>query len=180
MAITILEVEQNSEEWHKAREDLVTGSIADDLLTKGLSHALKHNLNRFRGNFYTKRGLILEKEAVEIYEEIHGVKLQRPGMIKNSEYPNAGCSPDAIDLSIECLIEIKCFGEENHNFIQNETSIPFKIMAQLQFNMMICGLSQAQLIMYNPDLEDNHQAYREIEVKANKAIQQNMARKLRS
>lgn len=178
--LTILEVKQNSEEWHKAREGKVTGSIVSDLLTKGLDHALKQNLNRSKGNFYTQRGHILEEEAIEVYEQIHDVKLQRPGMVMNDLYPNAACSPDAIDLSIECLIEIKCFGEKNHNFIQNITSIPFKIMAQLQFNMMICELEMARLVMYNPDIEDHDQAYREIEVRANKNIQANMARKLQS
>ena len=178
--LTILEVKQNSPEWYKAREGKVTGSIVEGLLTKGLDHALKQNLNRTHGNFYTQRGHILEEEAVELYEQIHDVKLQRPGMVINDLYPNAACSPDAIDLSIECLIEIKCFIAKNHNAIQNETLIPFKIMSQLQFHMMICELQVARLVMYNPDIEDHDQAYREIEVKANKAIQGNMARKLQS
>lgn len=177
--LTILEVKQNSEEWHKAREGKVTGSIVEDLLTKGLDHALKQNLSRFKGNFYTQRGHILEQEAVEVYENIHDVELERPGMVMNSAYPNAACSPDAIDRTIECLIEVKCFGQR-HSEITNITSIPFKIMAQLQFNMMICELEIARLVMYNPDIEDDDRAYLEIEVPANKNIQANMARKLQS
>jgi len=177
--ITILEVKQGTPQWHKERQDIVTGSIADDLLVHGLDHALKANYSQFKGNYYTERGLILEKQAIEIYEALHDVKVEIVGMVKNSFYPNAGCSPDGIDRSIECLIEVKCFGKR-HSEIRNITSIPFKIMSQLQFNMMISELPVARLVLYNPDLEDADEAYREIEVMANKRIQANMARKLQS
>ena len=70
MAIKILEVEQNTEEWLELRKNKVTGSIADNLLTRGLDEALKENYREFRGNFYTQRGHILEDEAIEVYEAI--------------------------------------------------------------------------------------------------------------
>lgn len=176
MSVTILEIKQNTPEWHKIRETHLTGSNADILLTRGLEQALKANLNRFNGNFYTKRGHILEEEAIEIYEAINACTVSRPGFVVNDRFPNVGCSPDGIVEDI--LIEVKCFGENKHMEIQNLKSIPFKIMAQLQFNMMICELPQARLVLYNPDITDNVMAYREIEVKANKNIFNNIIAKI--
>lgn len=178
MSVTILEIQQNSDEWLKAREGLVTGSNADNLLTRGLDEALKLNYSRFRGNFYTKRGHILEDQALIIYEAVHGVTVNRVGLVTNDKYPNAGCSPDGV--AGDWLLEVKAFNERKHNEIVDVKTIPFKIMAQLQFNMMITELKKARLIMYNPDIEDHDAAYREIEVKAIPKIQLNMARKLRN
>lgn len=168
---------QGSDDWLKLREGKVTGSIADNLLLNGLDEALKQNYARFKGNYYTQRGHILEEEAIEIYEHIHGVEVARPSFATNNNYPNSLCSPDGIDR--EYLLEVKCFGEVRHNSIRIAADIPFKIMAQLQFNMMITGLKSTILIMYNPDLEDVDEAYREIVVKADPKIQANMAEKLK-
>lgn len=175
MSVTILEIVQNTPEWLKEREHSVGGSNSDILLTRGLDEALKANLNHFNGNYYTQRGHILEVEAIELYEAINERPVARPGMVKNSRFPNAHCSPDGLDL--EYLIEVKCFGEKKHLEIMNVKTIPFKVMSQLQFNMMICELKLAKLVMYNPEVDDDN-AYREIIVKADAAIQRNFARKL--
>lgn len=177
MTITILEIEQNSEQWLKEREDLVTGSISDVLLTRGLDEALKQNSKHFNGNYYTERGHILEIETIEVYEAVHNVKVERPGMVKNSKYPNAACSPDGIDKPY--LLEVKCFALKKHMSILTAKDIPFKIMSQLQFNMMICGLKIAKLVMYNPDCEKPEDCYREIIVRANSSIQSNFKLKLK-
>jgi len=176
MAITILEVVQNTEEWNRLHDDLATGSNADILLTRGLDEVLKQDFGGFRGNYFTQRGHILEAEALEIYEAIHKVVLPQVGFVLNSKYPNGGCSPDGLDG--EWLLEVKSFGEKKHLSIRTVKDIPFKIMAQLQFNMMISGLKKARLILYNPDVADDKLAYHEIEVRANPTIQRNMAAKL--
>jgi hypothetical protein len=186
MAIQIISIEQNTEEWHKVREGRATGSNADSLLSGDLAKALSLNDKdkQFRGNYFTDRGHKLEPIAIKTYELIHDCKVDRPGFVINDEYPNAGCSPDGIHK--DWLIEVKCFAEKRHLEIKTHKDIPFKIMAQLQFNMMISGLRKSRLVMYNPDLklgtpqENNIRAYCEIEVTANPIIQRNMARKLRA
>lgn len=177
MAIHILEIKQNSDEWLKAREGKVTGSIADTLLTRGLDAALKANYSHFKGNYYTQRGHILEDECIEVYEGIYGVKVDRPGMVTNDAFPGAACSPDGIDGIY--LIEVKAFNEKRHNEIVSVNTIPMKIMAQLQFNMMICGLKESKLLLYNPDLDDPKKCYRELRVRANPRIQGNLKIKLK-
>ena len=176
MAIQILEVVQNTEEWLKIRENRVTGSNSETLLTHGLEEALKDNFKQFRGNYYTERGHILEDEAIELYNSIHDVIVSRVGFIINDKFPNAGCSPDGIDG--EYLIEVKCFSKDKHLAIKSKSTIPMKVMAQLQFNMMICELKKARLVMYNPDIEDDGDAYREIEVLAKPKIFENIKRRL--
>lgn len=175
--ITILEIQQNSEQWLVEREKYATGSVSDVLLTRGLEEALRRNSNRFNGNYFTQRGHILEAEAIEIYEAVHGVTVSRPGMVLNDKYPNGACSPDGIDDIF--LIEVKCFAMKKHLEIMTVKDIPFKIMSQLQFNMMICDLKQAKLVLYNPECEDDKLAYREIIVKADVNIQKNFKMKLK-
>lgn len=176
MAIQILEVIQNTEEWNRLHDDRATGSNADLLLTRGLDEALKQDFGNFRGNYYTQRGHILEEEAIEVYEAIHAVIVARVGFVINDKFPNAGCSPDGIDG--DWLLEVKCFGEKKHLSIRKAGDIPFKIMAQLQFNMMISGKKKARLILYNPDVENNALAYCEIDVYAKPNIFKNLAAKL--
>jgi len=43
---------------------------------------------------------------------------------------------------------------------------------------MISGKKKSRLVMYNPDVADDDLAYCEIEVRADPAIQRNMAAKL--
>jgi hypothetical protein len=174
--ITILEVEQNSEQWLEERKKYATGSNADILLTQGVDEAIRRNLDNFNGNFYTRRGHILEDEAIEVYNSVHSCIVQRVGMVINDQYPNAACSPDGIDDIY--LIEVKAFAEKKHLEIKTLKDIPFKIMSQIQFNMMICDLKVGKLVMYNPDCEDPKQCYREIIVKAKPDIQKNFKIKL--
>lgn len=175
--ITELKVAQNSQEWLEARKGKVTGSIADKLLTWGEHEAKQLNhADNSNHSFYTRRGHILEDEAIELYEAIHRGKVQRPGIIVNDKYPNASCSPDGIDG--KWLLEIKAYAVKKHLSIVGIPSIPFKVMAQLQFNMLLCELHKARLVLYNPDIDDPVQSYREIVVGRNLKIQRNMERKL--
>ncbi len=188
MSIQIIKVKQNSPEWLELRKGKVTGSNAETLLTRNLDEAIKDNFKEFNGNYFTKRGHILEEEAIELLEAIYNCKVDRPGMVVNDKFNNASCSPDGICWSfiwpdrpeeLKVLVEVKCFGEKNHRYVKHKRNIPFKIMAQLQFNMMICELEWSILVMYNPDIEDNNEAFKVFLVKANKKIQANMREKLK-
>lgn len=178
MAITILEIEQNTDHWFAARKGKVTGSNSDVLLDGGLLAALRSNDNsgNFRGNYYTQRGHDMEPKAIYVYEQVYGTIVKRVGFVVNDEFPNAGCSPDGIDG--KWLIEVKCFGEKNHTAIKTVYDIPFKIMSQLQFNMMISDLKKARLVMYNPELKDNDEAFKVFDVEAVPKIWANFKNKL--
>lgn len=181
MAITIYDdLEQNTPEWLALRENKVTGSIAYILLRRGLEHALKVNINHlFKGNYWTERGHTLEAEVMtDVYPKVFDdVDLLRPAFVTNSKYPNAGCSPDAIHGDI--MIEVKCFKDDNHLAIRSVKDIPAKIMAQIQFNMMICGLKKARLVMYNPDLDDLEKCLNIIAVPLMRSVISNIESKLK-
>ncbi len=171
--ITIHEnIEQGSDEWHQLRAGKFTGSNADKLLKFGTIDYSLTEKGTFRGNFWTKRGHILEAEAIDLYQQIFGTVVTTAGFVTNSRYPLCGYSPDG--LTDTKVIEVKCFDEKAHMAIYNG-EIPFKILAQIHYGMFICGRRAADLIIYNPNLK-TEQAFKVIPIRANRAIQANLKR----
>lgn len=154
--ITIHDIEQGTPEWLKMREELYTGSNAHKLL----EHANKvrivdgkvspyaiAEITGFKGNFYTDRGHMLEEEAIELYEQITGKNVDRPGFVTNSKWPGSGYSPDG--TVTDRTIEVKSFNVEKHKkLIAGELDI--KILAQVHFGQLICGKKLTDFVAYNP------------------------------
>jgi hypothetical protein len=172
--ITVHSVEQGSEEWHRAREGKFTGASAYRLLKYGTTEYAKTTSGNFGGNFYTKRGHLLEDEAIELYEKIRHCHVDRPGYVTNDHFPDCLFSPDGIADGI--LIECKAFNSAKH-LQMSGGDIPFAVLAQIHFGMLICELKAAQLIIYNPELEVNY-AFKIIEIPYNPKIQRNFERAL--
>ena len=173
--VTLHNVTQGSQAWLDLREGLYTGSNAHKLLKYGnIDYALSQ-INGFKGNFWTNRGHILENEAIELYEQIKSTSISRVGFVTNSIYPDCGYSPDGFARDI--LIEVKCFSKDKHMTIVRG-DIPMEIHAQVQYGMMICNQTMCHLIAYNPDLEVSD-AFKVIEIKANRKIHANFRRILR-
>ena len=173
--IHVHDVEQGTSEWLALRAGKYTGANAHKLLRYGaVSHALTEQ-SSFGGNYYTKRGHILEDEAVELYEAIKKRHVQRPGFVTNDKYPTCGYSPDG--LAEATLIEVKCFKADRHLAIYRG-DIPFTVLAQIHFGLLITELKTANLLIYNPELEPKL-ALKIIEIKANRNIASNFKRILR-
>lgn len=170
--ITIHDVKQNTPEWHELRSGKVTASNAWKLLTYGKANAI--GTSTFKGNYHTERGHTLEPIAIELYAKANLVDVQTVGFVTNDKYPDCGASPDGI---AERLIEVKCFGKDKHLSITNR-SIPPEIVAQVQFQMMICEFDTCDLVLYNPEVEPQH-ALRILTIKANKIIQRNIRKALK-
>lgn len=168
--ITIHDVEQGSEEWHDLHDGIWSGSTVLQLL-KG---KVLPTWNRWRGNKFTKRGKLLEKLALTEFSRETGLKVHIIGWVTNSIYPNAGYSPDGFAGKV--LLEVKCLNGEYHEaLVRGE--IPTKIMAQIQFGMVITGLREAKLIAYNPDAEVQLAIH---DIPYDKKIANNIRRKLRA
>lgn len=148
--VKIHNITQGSQEWLELREGLYTGSNADKLLRFGKIPYSTSATSGFVGNFYTKRGHLLEDEAIELYEQIKGVKVNRAGFVTNTLYPNCGYSPDGLlpDRTIEC----KAFKKDLHLATAKEPD--FKVLAQCHFGKVITGLKLTDLLLYNPDIEE--------------------------
>lgn len=177
--ITIHDVEQGSDEWHELREGKYTGSNAYKLLGSfGANEYAKAIQTGFKGSFWTKRGHVLEEEAVELYEKIYKVQVARPGFVTNSKYPGCLYSPDG--LPPIPLLEVKCFDIPQHLELVNaktEDDIPFKIRAQIHYGLLICERPYAHLAAYNPSQKLMvKQKFRVITIKRSPAIAANFKR----
>jgi hypothetical protein len=174
----VINIKQNTPEWLEARKGKVTGSNAITLLTDGIDESIKKNAsNSFSSNFWTERGHILEDEAIELYEAIYNVTVLRAGLVVNSRFHRAQCSPDGEDETNNALLEVKCLMAKNHN---NEVKSPSaKYVAQANFNALICERKKALLVYYCPDdsLAPELQ-FMVIDV-TSKAIQNNIKKKLK-
>lgn len=170
--LIIHNVEQRSEEWFKLRENKITASNAGKLLLYGKEKALEKT-KQFT-NVWAERGKILESEAIELYEKIKNVSVMTPGFVTNSKFKECGASPDGITNK---LIEVKCFNPSKHLGITIDT-IPFEVIAQIQFSLMICDLDKADLVLYNPDLKPE-KALKIIEIDRNEMIIKHIKSKLK-
>lgn len=195
MSVAFHFVEQGSEQWHADREangGMYTGSNADKLLgSHGVYEYAKAVRSGFGGNFWTKRGHVLEDEAIELYESITGTKILRDehgvkvGYITNSKYPRCLYSPDGV--SPVPIVEVKCFDVKQHLQLINaksEHDLPLKLRAQVHFGLTISERPFAHLVPYCPkrDPDTNEpllpvdQQFRIITIRANRAIQANFRR----
>lgn len=163
------DVEQGSEKWKLLRKGLWTGSIAIRLLQgKPLP-----NEYDFAGNDATRRGHALEVAAIREYERKYRTKVQRPGFVTNSVYPNAGYSPDGIDRA--WLLEAKAFAGERHENLVAE-KIPLTVLVQIFFGMIITGKRKARLLAFNPEYREQLTV---IEITYDRLIGDNIRKKLK-
>lgn len=163
------DVEQGSDKWKKLRAPLWTGTTAIRLLQgKPLLPETS-----WGGNDATRRGHALEVAAIREYERKYHTKVQRPGFVTNTVYPNAGYSPDGIDHA--WLLECKAFAGKRHEDLVAE-KIPLIVMVQILFGMIITGKRKARLLAFNPE---NEVQLVVIEVKYERMIGDNIRRKLR-
>lgn len=196
MPITVHNIEQGSDDWLRLRANLYTGSNADKLLAHSTqtkivngvasSYALTE-ITGFGGNFYTRRGHLLEDRAIEIYERITGHQVSRPGFVTNSKYPDCGYSPDGHDDELGIPLEVKAFERGKHMKMFNG-NIAVKILAQIHFGQFIWEKRGARLLIYNPEFAKKEidgvtnpdynpvWAFKIIEVKYNRNIQSNFKR----
>ncbi|HYG84596.1 MAG TPA: YqaJ viral recombinase family protein [Verrucomicrobiae bacterium] len=182
--ITWHDVIQGSPAWKLLRKGLWTGSTAIRLLQG------KQLLpdSDWSGNDATRRGHALEVAAIREYERKYRVKVQRPGFVTNSVYPNAGYSPDGIDRA--WLLECKALIEMRHKGLISDkmplsdlqgiiaSKIPLQYKVQIFFGMIITGKRKARLLAFNPDIVDQEQLI-VVEIGYDRLIGDNIRRKLR-
>lgn len=147
------DLKQGTPEWHAIRVGKVTASNAMVLLTKGKIAATGTSGTHGSGGFWAQRGHVLEEEAIEVYEAVHGCIIERPGFITNDEFPDTGWSPDGLRADIRKGIECKAFAQMKH--LQCINIVPQEVYAQCQFGIMVGDLIDMDLVLYNPDVEES-------------------------
>lgn len=152
------EIDQSTSEWHELRNGKITATDAYDLLhDKSIEEILnKKQMNSFAGNYYTKRGHILEEEAKAIYNETYE-PIENIGFVTNDKYPLAGFSPDGVTISRTGLVEVKSFNEKRHFKVYKD--LDAHVLAQIQFQLFISEFDWDDLVLYNPDVSDLDDAF---------------------
>ena len=157
--------EQRSEAWFKQREGKLTSSDAGTVLGLNpyqrphevLFKKCGHDPKPFVGNVATLHGQKYEDEAIDKYCKLTGQENHDFGLIAHEDVHNcsdyywlAG-SPDGVSMSKEengrpILLEVKCPYKRPIKF----GYIPAYYYPQVQLNMFICNLEDADFIEYKP------------------------------
>lgn len=155
-------MEQRTEEWFKARKGLVTGSSVgailgcdpnrtrDDVMRDMVRAA--HGLPReFQGNIATQWGVTHENEAIEDFEVLLGLTVQRAGFIVHPTEGWIGASPDGF-VGDDALIEVKCpFGLRDKQVPEFKTARDQPhYYAQMQVQLYVTGRSRCYFWQWTP------------------------------
>jgi len=163
------ELEQGTEEWHKAREGKMTASHATAIgnVGKGLETYVKEiirkqmssNKESSYSNKDLERGHELEPVARQMYELENSVEVEQVGFIEHSEL--VGCSPDGL-VGDEGGTEIKCPDDKVYfdYLLEKEDAISSDYIWQCQMNLFITGRKWWDLIIYNPNFEKSMFVFR--------------------
>lgn len=111
----IIDCEQGSEEWFRARAGMATASEFSTVMAKGEGKTRRTYLYKLAGeiitgqptesysNAHMERGKVMEDEARDFYAFMYDAEPERVGFIVNG---SAGCSPDSL-LGTDGMLEIK-------------------------------------------------------------------------
>ena len=159
----VVQCEQNSSEWVRARLGLPTASNFDLIVTrsgKASSSADKYlaklaaewflgqSLDDYQSGFM-ERGHDLEPQAIAAYEFAHDVDVQRVGLCLRDDR-SAGASPDGL-VGSDGLLEIKNRGAASHmlavlNGPDNDHFV------QVQGQLWVCERKWVDLQLSHPSL----------------------------
>lgn len=161
--ITIIleeQLKQGTAEWHNLRNHFLTGTDAIKLLRgytpQQILQAKIKESNSFKGNYWTNRGHLLEDESKDIYSQVYSPITNAGFIINDKTSQNIGYSPDGL-VGDDGFVECKCFGEKHH--LQVAKTLSPEIIAQTQWGFFITERDWCDLLLYNPDIEDNSLAY---------------------
>lgn len=148
----ILNVEQNSPEWHAARLGRFTASNMSRIISplgkqstsvdKYVTDLIAEKITglsaeKFKGNVHTERGKTLEEEAADYYAMLRGVELTKVGFCMTDD-GIVGCSPDRY-VGTEGMLEIKtCLASIMTEFCEQDD--PEKKLEQEHRPQTQCGL----------------------------------------
>lgn len=152
----IIDVEQDTPEWHKLRSNRIGGSDAPSIM--GVGYSTPHQL------WLEKVGAVKreqteamrygKKKEAEIRQWVSD-KMQiefKPAVVESLELPLAIASLDGLSANGNCAIEIKCSNGDDHKqaFYRKP---PCKYKPQLQHQMMCLGL---EFVLYVSFYQDDY------------------------
>ena len=167
--MTMVNLEQGSQEWLLARCGKVTASRVADIIAK-----TKSGYSASRGNYLAELvcerltgvptdtyksaamewGTAQEPHARAAYEAVGGVLVQEVGFVPHPSIPDAGASPDGL-VGVDGLIEIKCPYTATHIETMLSGKIPDRYNTQMQWQMACTGSEWCDFVSYDPRMPQN-------------------------
>lgn len=163
----IIDVEQNTNEWHELRAGRLTaskvngligktGKISDvQLKTRVLSMLEEIHAPEDMSDFSSKfmdRGHERESDAMDLVSFKLGLPLVEVGFCLDREL-DIGCSPDAMSEDFQVGVEIKCPKFTTHARYLEDGGLPHEYMAQVYFSMYVTGVNKWIFCSYFPGLK---------------------------
>lgn len=157
--LEIINCEQNSPEWDKARCGVITASAFKDVLAKGQgktrrTYMLKLAGERITGesadsfsNVHTERGHELEGEILNLYQEHTGNTVEKCGFMQDV----FGYSPDGL-VGDDGLFEAKLKLAHIQAEILLKDEVPSEHKAQLQGGLMVSARKWIDFTSYCPGM----------------------------
>jgi putative phage-type endonuclease len=148
----VLDIEQGTEEWQKARLGIPTASNFDKIVTtkgdlskqskKYLYTLASEQVTGVKEEGYTngvmQRGNELEQEARDFYELTQSATIEKVGFVYSDESKSVGASPDGF-VGEEGGIEIKCPLAHTHVGYLLGKKLPTEYIQQVQGNLFVTG-----------------------------------------
>jgi hypothetical protein len=165
-AFVIVECDQQSQEWRRARAGLLTGSRAADALSMrkdGKEAAARRDYRvelvaerltgepceATRSNADTERGILLEPQAIAAYEAHTGQLVQPVGFIRHAT-KSMGYSPDGVIGDWIGLLEVKCPRPANHLAYLDGGVVPDEHLDQCRHGLYVSGAEWIDFVSYSP------------------------------
>jgi len=164
----VLNYDQGSDEWKRARAGRFTASRIADVIAKtksGYAASRKNYLaelliermtgepTEFFVSYEMRRGTELEPEARSIYEFRSDVSVDQVGLVLHPMLDYAGASPDGL-VGDHGGVEIKCPNTATHIETMRTGKIPHRYYVQMQWCMECTQRDWWDFISYDPRLKD--------------------------
>jgi len=171
----IIDCEQRSEPWFRARAGRLTGSVAADIfatLKSGGEPACRRDLRtrlvveRLTGkpqeddfqNADMRRGIELEPAARKAYEARTGNLVEQTGFLAHTDL-HIGCSLDGHVGDFEGIVELKCPRSARHFAYLKAKALPTEHRYQIVHNLFVSGAAWCDFVSYDPTMPDRLQVF---------------------
>lgn len=193
-------IEQNTQEWLIQRGGKFTASMFHELFAKDTTQTYKNAIykvaferltgelveSEFQGNYWTERGHELEPLAIEEYEKLNNVFVDKTGFIQLNDW--IGCSPDGL-IGDNGVIEVKSPKYSTFmEYLLKEDYLPTNYKWQVYGELLVTGREWVDFVVYYPKMKLYVKRYyrdenilKELENQLNSSIEevQNVMEKLK-
>jgi putative phage-type endonuclease len=170
----VIDAEQRSPEWFRARAGRVTASRAADMLAKtksGYSTSRKNLLvqlvaERLTGlpqedNYQSPamlRGIELEPKAFAAYEATTGQMATKVGFLAHLDQP-IGASPDGVIGDFDGILELKVPNPATHLTYLKARTLPSDYLPQVSHHLLVSGAAYCDFMSYGPNFPEALQVF---------------------